>query len=414
MGEHTEVSWAEARERAVGMLGDGRPEVKKPAPGDVLWSPVAAPMDVPHYSSSAMDGFAVAGPGSDSGTWRLLAAPAVGAQGRNIHKTGGTLEPGEALPILTGSLIPEGTTSIIRSENATVTESHGGAVLNADYPGDGRDIRPAGQEWHAGETLVEAGVRLSPRHVAMINACGVDTVEVFAKPRVACAFTGNEVITHGVPAPGEVRDAFGDSFPALLRGWGAEVVCADRVPDDPDAVEGWLRLPHVLAADIVVVTGGSGRSGQDFARRFITDSADEVLTDEIACQPGHPTLITWRGSPAAPGTAGQLVIGVPGNPLAAHVTAHGMVAPAVGKLLGAGADATATRTGTVTTEIPALRRDRVRLMPATLDIDGGRTLLTPAPGAHSHMLRGYAAADALIIVPATGLAEGDDVEFIGL
>jgi molybdopterin molybdotransferase len=407
---HTPVTWDAARARVLDTCRTpGTPPRtvhRTPVPGDVTAAPVSAPVDVPHYTSSAMDGFAVNGPGP----WKLLALPVTGARRRNVHNTGGALDVGQALPVLTGSLLPEGTTAVVRSENSHISGADGadatdGAApsLTADYPGDGRDIRPAGQEWAAGETLVDAGVVLGPGHCAMLALCGVDGVDLVAPPRVACAFTGNEVVTHGVPAPGEVRDAFGVSFPALVSGWGAEVVRADRVPDDPVAVEDWLRCPDVQDADLVVMTGGSGRSGQDFARRFITRIADEVLADEIACQPGHPTLIVRR--------SGQLVFGVPGNPFAAHAALHSFVAPAVAVLSGRGATGAADLgRGTTTDAVGPLRRDRVRLLPARLDGDG----LTPVAGAHSHMLSGYAVADALAVVPSDGLSPGDPVRYIRL
>ncbi|WP_312977820.1 molybdopterin molybdotransferase MoeA [Corynebacterium sp.] len=402
---HTPVTWDEARARVLDACrapgAQTRTVRRSPVPGDVTATPVTAPVDVPHYTSSAMDGFAVNGPGP----WALLAPPVTGAHGRNVHNTGGALDVGQALPVVTGSLLPDGTTAVVRSENSCVskagdTDTHGSS-LTADYPGDGRDIRPAGQEWACGETLVDAGVVLGPGHCAMLAVCGVDEIELVAPPRVACAFTGNEVIDHGVPAPGEVRDAFGVSFPALLTRWGADIVCTDRVPDDPVAVEDWLRRPDVQDADLVVMTGGSGRSGQDFARRFITRVADDILADEVACQPAHPTLIIRRSD--------QLVFGVPGNPFAAHAALHSFVAPAVAVLSGrGGADGTDIRHGTTTDAVGPLRRDRVRLLPARLN-DGE---LAPVPGAHSHMLSGYAVADALMVAPAGGLSPGGGVRYI--
>ncbi|MGJ0182225.1 molybdopterin molybdotransferase MoeA [Corynebacterium glyciniphilum] len=393
---HTPVTWDEARARVLDACRtpgtQDRTVRRSPVPGDVTAAPVTAPVDVPHYTSSAMDGFAVNGPGP----WTLLALPVTGAHGRNVHNTGGALDVGQALPVLTGSLLPDGTTAVVRSEDSSTAESS----LTADYPGDGRDIRPAGQEWARGETLVDAGVVLGPGHCAMLAVCGVDEIELVSPPRVACAFTGNEVIDHGIPAPGEVRDAFGASFPALLTGWGADVVCTDRVPDDPVAVEDWLRRPDVQDADLVVMTGGSGRSGQDFARRFITRVADDVLADEVACQPAHPTLVIRRSD--------QLVFGVPGNPFAAHAALHSFVAPAVAVLSGRG-DADVLH-GTTTGTVGPLHRDRVRLLPARVD-DGE---LAPVPGAHSHMLSGYAVADALMVVPADGLSPGDAVRYIGV
>ncbi|WP_425279087.1 molybdopterin-binding protein, partial [Corynebacterium bovis] len=260
-----------------------------PETGTVPVADVHSPVDVPHYTSSAMDGYAVAGPPP----WRVLAAPAAGAQGRNIHCTGGDLHPGEALPVLTGSLLPRGAEAVVRSEHVTLD----GTTLTPDSgrpPRPGADIRHAGEELAAGEVLVRAGTTLSARHLALLSTCGVDAVEALAPPTVALAFTGNEVVTTGLPGPGEVRDAFSRSFPALLTGWGARVTSTVRLPDDPDAVAAWFTDPATRAADVVVVTGGSGHSGQDFARQVITAGADAVLADSVRCAPGHPTLLTTR------------------------------------------------------------------------------------------------------------------------
>lgn len=419
------LSWADARAAVTTTVlthaarGTDTVPVSE-AVGRTLATAVTSPMDVPHYTSSAMDGFAVRG----TGPWRLLAAPVQDAAGRNIHRTGGTLEPGEALPVLTGSLLPTGAEAVIRSEDAEVSCS--GAQLHAAQPAVGKDIRPAGQERSAGAELLAAGVRLTPRHVAMLCAGGIDEVEVWRRPTVACAFTGNEIVRSGVPGPGEVRDAFSVSFPALLESWGASVVSAEPVPDDPVAVEYWLRRPTTVDADIVVVTGGSGHSTQDFARRFILRAVSddgEVLASGVACRPGHPTLIARRGA--------QLIIGAPGNPFAAHVALHSFVAPAVAAFTGAeDAPAVGLFSGVCATDVAPLDRDRVRLVPAVLRAPGGAggtgaggsggvnatdgTTAAPIPGSHSHMLTGYATADVLLIVPPTGLTAGDAVEYLAL
>ena len=407
------LSWTDARDTVVTAVRDharrrtGTVAVTD-AVGRVLAAPVASPMDVPHYTSSAMDGFAVRG----AGPWRLLATPTEGAPGRNIHRTGGTLADGEALPVLTGSLLPDGAEAVVRSEDAEVTCD--GTTLHAGRPPVGRDIRPAGQERTVGTELLPAGVRLTARHVAMLAAGGVDEVTVAGRPTVVCAFTGNEIVRSGVPGPGEVRDAFSTSFPALVESWGGVVTSAEPVADDPVAVEYWLRRPTTVDADIVLVTGGSGHSGQDFARRFIiraVSGADgEVLSSGVACRPGHPTLLARRGA--------QLIVGAPGNPFAAHVALHSFVEPAVAAFLGGPVEPGATRgpvpallSGTCGTGIPLLDRDRTRLIPARLDADG---VCTPVAGARSHMLTGYATADVLLVVPPAGLSVGDAVEYLEL
>ncbi|WP_260438818.1 molybdopterin molybdotransferase MoeA, partial [Corynebacterium bovis] len=447
---HTPVDWAEARRRvtatAEAMVRRRRRAASSlpPETGTVPVADVHSPVDVPHYTSSAMDGYAVAGPPP----WRVLAAPAAGAQGRNIHRTGGDLHPGEALPVLTGSLLPRGTEAVVRSEHVTLD----GTTLTPDSgrpPRPGADIRHAGEELAAGEVLVRAGTTLSARHLALLSTCGVDAVEALAPPTVALAFTGNEVVTTGLPGPGEVRDAFSRSFPALLTGWGARVTSTVRLPDDPDAVAAWFTDPATRAADVVVVTGGSGHSGQDFARQVITAGADAVLADSVRCAPGHPTLLTTRrvGGAAAGGadrdggsgadrdtdgdTAGdaagprtQIVVGAPGNPLAAHVALHSFVEPALAVLRGGAAPEPAP--GISAVDLPADRRGQVRLTPAAyVGATGGAAVdsgtagatgvrLAPVTRTHSHMLSGYATADVLLVTPPEGVPAGGPVHYLPL
>ena len=238
----------------------------------------------------------------------------------------------------------------------------------------------------------------------MMSAGGVDEVTVTVRPTVVCAFTGNEIVRSGVPGPGEVRDAFSTSFPALVESWGGVVTSTEAVADDPVAVEYWLRRPSTVDADIVLVTGGSGHSGQDFARRFITRAVagddGEVLASGVACRPGHPTLIARRGA--------QLIIGAPGNPFAAHVALHSFMMPAIAAFVGASSE---LHSGVCAVSVDPLDKDRVRLIPASLGAD---RVCSPVDGAHSHMLTGYATGDVLLVVPSGGLAAGDPVDYLTL
>ena len=405
------TSWVSARQRVADVAHSifterlARAFTRTPQEGDVLAADVASPMPVPHYSSSAMDGYAVSGPGP----WELLDAPAEGAQGRNIHRTGGSLGHGQALPVLTGSLIPEGTTAVVRSEHSQVTSS----TLSLS-PGrsvePGADIRVAGEELAEGDTLLEAGTRITARHLALLSTCGVDTVRVLPELTVDLAFTGNEVITSGVPAPGEVRDAFSASFPALLTAAGAHIQRCDRLQDDPAEVQKWLASS---TADMVIVTGGSGHSGQDFARTFITEQADTVLAHSVRCAPGHPTLLTTRTT--SRGT--QLIMGAPGNPLAAHVALHSFGLLAV--LVASGQDFFPTQTCLIPNHFPPIRKDRIRLVPVALSSSGrdsrtGYPTADPMTRTNSHMLSGYARADGLLVVPREGLTAGQLATYLPL
>lgn len=445
-----EVMWQERLERA---------EARNPAMGQVIASSVQAPMDVPHYTSSAMDGYAVSGPGP----WKLLDGHVEGAQGRNIHRKGGRLQPGEALPVLTGSLLPDGTEAVVRSEHTQVRgnntfsqqgtgsgdkrtaksgnrwagaeDNRQGAaqddrkgtatlhLLDGMTVSPGADIRHAGEELNRGEELLPAGTVLSAQHLALLGACAVDTVRVLPPLTVDFAFTGNEVLTTGIPGPGEVRDAFSSSFPALVEQLGGEVRSISRLQDDPEEVQQWLKQAK---ADIVVITGGSGHSGQDFARTFITDQADVLLTESVRCAPGHPTLLAARqresldtstGHPeneatltGTPITRTQLLMGVPGNPLAAHVALHSFFAPAVAVIRGQ--EFPATHVCVAGEDIPAIHKPRTRLIPARLSSRGN--IATVMTRTNSHMLSGYAQADALLIAPPEGVQKGQSVPYLTL
>lgn len=400
------ASWVGARQRVADVAHAiftqrlARASLKAPQLGDVLSEDVCAPLPVPHYSSSAMDGYAVSGPGP----WTLMDEHAEGAQGRNIHRTGGSLTDGEALPVLTGSLIPEGTTAVVRSEHSEVTASSSLSMLPGHEVAPGADIRLAGEELAEGDILLTASTRISARHLALLSTCGVDSVQVLPELTVDLAFTGNEVITSGLPGPGEVRDAFSASFPALLESAGAHVQRCDRLRDDPSEVQDWLDSS---TADMVIVTGGSGHSGQDFARKFITEQADSILAESVRCAPGHPTLLTSRTT--SRGT--QLVVGAPGNPLAAHVALHSFALLAVA--VASGQDFFPTQTCLTTSDFPPIRKDRVRLIPVALpgghgsvQRKAGYPEADPMTRTNSHMLSGYAHADGLLVVPREGLTAG--------
>ena len=168
-------------------------------------------MPVPHYSSSAMDGYAVAG----APPWRLV-TPAYPEDSRaNIHRLTVPIAPGEATPILTGGLIPEGAEAIVREEHSRLYEgaegssrpgmgSHLETQSSIHYldmaegfepPAPGADIRHAGVELERGELLARHGDRISARMAAFLGMNGFDELPVYAPIPVRCAFTGNEVIT---------------------------------------------------------------------------------------------------------------------------------------------------------------------------------------------------------------------------
>ncbi len=216
---HLAHTWQEARQLAFDCATPipAAPVPLRKALGRTLAADVVALQDIPHYASSAMDGWAVNG----SGPW-ILAEP------------NQPLAPHQASPIATGGLIPAGTKAVLRSESGVIgTDEDGLPVLKLGgtaKPGDPRNgdhIRKAGQEAAAGDILIKRGAVLNPAHLALAALAGIDALPVLGKAVVRLVFTGSEVVTSGMPAPGEVRDTFGPQLAAVVEMLGG--ICTEEV-----------------------------------------------------------------------------------------------------------------------------------------------------------------------------------------
>jgi len=177
--------------------------------------------DLPPFTTSAMDGWAVAG----EGPWKIVGDIKAGAPYEK------ELESGSALRIATGAVIPRGTLGVVRWEIAEEIQGkiHATAVAGAD-------IRPAGEECRKGELLVIRGTRLSPSLLGLLASTGYDQIKVFRKPRVAILLLGDELQLAGIPILGLVRDSLGPQLPGWLERLGADVVSTNYVTDELDSV----------------------------------------------------------------------------------------------------------------------------------------------------------------------------------
>lgn len=367
------LGWRDARARAAAAAPAPVVEVVPldAAAGRVLAEDLRTTIPLPHYASSAMDGWAVRG----DAPWGLVDRQELG--------------PGEATVIVTGGLVPEGAEAVLRVEAGNVIAGRlwpVGETGRRDVAGH-RHIRPAGTEAAAGEPVLASGVLLTPPRVALAAATGADRLAVRRRPRVALVLTGDEVVEAGLPAPGMVRDSFRISLPAILDALGAEVVAIHRVGDDPEATRIAIGDDP---ADLVVTTGGTGVSHADQVRVATNRVGAEFLVPSVAMRPGGPTFLAR--------TTDRLVLGLPGNPLAAVLGLLAVGGPLLEAWTGRG-----TRTRTVVAgTLSEGRRGTTRLIPVAVR-DG---VATPTAHAGSAMLRGLAAADAVLVVPEGGVAAG--------
>ena len=404
------TSWHQARQllhRAGATLALSEEEIPLAnAVGRALAHDARALLPVPHYDSSAMDGYATAG----APPWQVLTHPPA-ADGENVHRKTLPLAPGQATSILTGGLLPPGAEAVIRQEHAL----REGNMLSPDprffsgrgYPASGADIRRAGEELPAGSSVLAAGTRITARHLGALATLGLDTLTVTARPTVAIAYTGNEIITAGLPGPGQVRDAYSLAFPSIIEDLGAAVTSTCRLPDSKAKLTDWLTATR---ADLLLITGGSSTSAVDWVRRALHDLQASYLFESVAIRPGHPALAARL--PASSNPAAPLVLGLPGNPLAAYTALYSYLTPWLTGATAAPLDELPT--GVLTHEVPGYRKHDLRLLPASLSPSPHEAALTPLPKTQSHMLTSFATADALVLVPPAGAAAGSTVSYLPL
>ncbi|MEU9874810.1 molybdopterin molybdotransferase MoeA [Streptomyces phaeochromogenes] len=388
-GHHRATPWPEARALA------GRAARRPDAPvsvsldaalGLVLAAPLAALTDLPSFDTSAMDGWAVAGPGP----WDVRAEGILAG-----HAEPEPLTDGEAVRIATGARIPQDVTAVIRSEHGRTDEKERLHATREVVPG--QDIRPRGQECRSGDPLLQRGTVVTPAVLGLAAAAGYDTVSALPRPRAEVLVLGDELLTEGLPHDGLIRDALGPMLPSWLRALGADVIAVRRLGDDAEALRKALKNSD---ADLVVTTGGTAAGPVDHVHPTLRRIGAELLVDGVKVRPGHPMLLARTKE-------NQHLVGLPGNPLAAVSGLLTLAEPLLRTLAGRAAPETYTLPLKET--VHGHPYD-TRLIPVVLREDRAVPLHYNGPA----MLRGIAVADALAVVPPGGARPGQELEILDL
>jgi molybdopterin molybdotransferase len=313
------------------------------------------------------------------------------------------LGAGEAIRISTGAMVPGGADAVVRVED---TALEGGRVLIEAEVESGRDIRRAGEDIEAGETVLAAGTRIGPAELGVLVSIGLEAVECHRRPRVHVLASGDELLEPGEEMrAGGVRNSNAYTLSALAESAGAEVCGVERVADDREATR--VGIAAALGADVVLISGGVSVGEHDHVKGALSDLGVEERFWGVAIKPGKPT---WFGT-----RDGTLVFGLPGNPVSAMVTFLLLARPAL--LAMSGADPLRRRTTAKLAsdyEKPAGRTHAVRCR-MELGEDGWSVEPTGAQG--SHILTSMLGADCLALIPAEAemLRAGErvQVELIG-
>jgi molybdopterin molybdotransferase len=286
--------------------------------GRVLAEDVRAEMDVPPTDNSAVDGYAVTSadiPATGTRAFDVVAELAAGAV------FSGTLEPGQALRIMTGAPMPAGADTVYPQEVVT----RDGERITAGSIAPGANRRRRGEDVGAGQIVLPTGSVLRPQEIGVAASLGLAQLMVRQKPRVAVLSTGDEVAEPGSPRKsGQIYDSNRFSLRGLLEASGAETVDDGIVPDQFDELQARL-LRAAEHADIVLTSGGVSVGDYDLVKAVL-QQAGGIDFWQVAMQPGRPMAV---------GSIGRAhFFGLPGNPVASMLTFHLFVRPALWKLAG--------------------------------------------------------------------------------
>ncbi|WP_129791661.1 molybdopterin molybdotransferase MoeA [Sphingosinicella sp. CPCC 101087] len=366
------------------------------AHGRVLAAPVAAQIAAPPWDASAMDGYAI----RDADLADLPVQLAI--IGESFPGSGfqGSLEAGSCVRLFTGAPVPAGADRVVIQE---AVKREGPFATFAEPPGPARHIRRRGSDFESGDHLLDAGRRLDSR--ALVAAAGADTaeVEVWRRPRLAVLSTGDELVDPGRArdVEGSIPDSVSLGIVALAESYGAEPVRRRRLGDVLPEME-TAAAEAIAAADLVVVTGGASVGEKDHARRMFEPAGLDLIFSKVAIKPGKPV---WFGR-----AGGRLVLGLPGNPTSALVTARLLLAPLLAGLSGRDASTALRWRRSTLAEGLAPCGSRETFVRAVADDGAAR----PLSNQDSSAQRTLAAADLLIRRrPGSPAAEpGETVEVI--
>lgn len=382
------------------------PEIKlqlEDSYGRVLSRDIASPEDLPGFSRSTMDGYAV----SAGDTFGATEGSPAYLEVRHEIPMGAEpdfeLKKGEAARISTGGMLPRGADAVLMLEHAQAVDEN---TIEAQRPvAPGENVIQRGEDARRGEPVLQKGHRLRPQDVAVLAGVGVTEVHVHEKPKVSIISTGDEVVPASSPLrPGQVRDMNSYSLAGFIISEGGVPLRKGILKDDYQAIraacEGSLK-----DSDMVLITGGSSVGARDMTARIMEDLG-RVLFHSVSIKPGKPMIAGIAG--------GVPVFGLPGHPRAVAVCFDAFVRPVLSLLAGVKAGRVEDMKRTVTARLAKSIRSssgRQEFFSVALAESEGELEATPLLG-KSGLITMAVKAHGTVCVPAgkAGLDKGEVVE----
>jgi putative molybdopterin biosynthesis protein len=358
--------------------------------GMALSHDIAAPIDVPPFDRSNVDGFAVRS--ADIAAASEASPVRLELTGETIHcgtAPAQAVEAGLATVIATGGPVPRGADAIVMVEH---TQPAGdGAVEVRRSASPGQFVSYAGSDMARGEMLLRAGTVLGSREIGMLAACGIASATVARKPRVAVLSTGDELVQPGRPLrPAGVYDTNGAIVSAAIAENGGEPVFHGAIADDEAKLEKAMR-EALAASDMLILSGGTSKGAGDVSHRIVARLGKPgIIAHGVALKPGKPLcLAVCDGKP---------VVILPGFPTSAMFTFHDMIVPVLRRMAGLPPRAETHVTARVPLRISSERGRAEFVMVSLVEGEGG--LIAYPTGKGSGAITAFAQADGFLRIDA--------------
>jgi len=354
-------------------------------------NPIHAPMQVPSFDNSGMDGYAFAW--ADGGDSRQLAQVVQAGTFPDF-----TLQPGTAVRIFTGAPVPKGADTIVQQEWVRVEGDR--IFFDLEKLNQGMNFRRAGSQCEQGQLILQEGTRITPGTLGLLASMGVAEVTVFAAPQVSIILTGDEVVEVGQALqPGQIYNANGPALLGYLSQLGITEVKIFKVKDDPNEV---IRVigEALASSDVLLLTGGISVGDFDFVKGGLAQNGVETLFYKVKQKPGKPLLAGVKGS--------KLVFALPGNPASVLTCFMQYVKPSLGQWMGNPAAWEQARSYPIATnwekQVKLTVFLKARLVAGQVEV---------LPGQESFNLLSFGSADGLIEIgeDQQALKEGTLVSF---
>jgi molybdopterin molybdotransferase len=352
------------------------------AVGRILAEDLTASWDMPRWTNSAMDGYAVRSQDCQQPTSLEVIdfIPAGGASDKSVA-------PGTAIKIMTGAPLPSGADAIVPVEE---TDSEGDNVHIRKPAAAGAHVRLKGEDVKQGECIVPRGTLLRPAEIGMLASYGKVFVSVYRKPRVAILSTGDELVELGDPLTDDrIINSNSLALVAALKEVGAEpVILGIALDNRASHIE---KISEGLKADVLITSAGVSTGDRDFVRAVLDELGVKTLFCKVDIKPGRPTTFAMK--------EGKPVFSLPGNPVSTMITFEELVKPALLKMMGHTRIIKQEFDAILETDLTKKRLGVLNFQRVNIAIREGRYYASCAGDQNTGILKTMVRADALALLP---------------